>query len=184
MSHKRGAMRGFILHQSNPPCGDVDTNKELKPCTLTNQDDYMRLMSVKSANPSSPGQLNISCKGGSKNMTCLPVSLEPMSYFCACNAEKGDLNTGIVWNDNWEEITESGLAIIKRSVCDTQAGWCLDGMFRMFKKILVYLVKLFAPLESQITMSSIYNENLQNIRFEYEGSSCACLKIPATTHHG
>ena len=177
VSHKREAMRGFILHQSNPPCRDVDTNKELKPCTLTNQNDYMRLMSVNSANPSPPGQLKISCKDGSNNMTCLPVSLEPMSYFCACDAEKGDLNTGIVWNDNWEEITESGLAIIKHSVCDAQAGWCLDGMFRMFKKSLVYLVKLYAPLDSQITVSSVYGSDIpkENIRLEYYGDFCAWI---------
>ena len=178
MSHQREVMRGFILHQSNPPCRDVDTNKELKPCTLSNQNDYMRLMSVNSRNPSHPGQLKITCKDGSNNMTCLPLSLPPVSYFCACDAEKGDLSTGIVWNDNWEEITESELAIIKRSVCDAQAGWCLDGMFRMFKKSLMYLVKLYAPLDSQITVSSEFNTDYtkEKIRFEYSGPHCAWLK--------
>ena len=73
-------------------------------------------------------------------MTCLPVSLKPIEHICACNAEKGDLDTGIVWNDNWEEITESRLAIIKRSLCEAQAGWCEGGMF---KKSLVYLVKRY-----------------------------------------
>ena len=174
MSQKREAMRGLILHQSNPPCRDVDTNKQLKPCTLTNQDDYMRLMSVNSANPSPPRQLKISCKDGSNNMTCLPLSLPPVSYFCACDAQRGDLNTGIVWNDNWEEITESGLAI-KRSVCDAQADWCLDGMF---KKNLVYLVKTYAPLDSQIYTSSLHSSEYEvgNVRLEYNGGLCAWAK--------
>ena len=172
MNHKREAMRGFILHQSNPPCRDVDTNKQLKPCTLTNQDDYMRLMSVNSANPSPLDQ--ISCTDGSNNMTCLPLSLPPVSYFCACDAQRGDLNTGIVWNDNWEEITMSGLAI-KRSVCDEQADWCLDGMF---KKNLVYLVKTYAPLDSQIYTSSLFSSDYEvgNVRFEYNGRFCAWAK--------
>ena len=185
VSHQKEAMRGFILHQSNPPCGNVDTSKERKPCTLTDQDDYQRLMSVSSANPSPPGQMRIACnmcKYGSSNITCLPLSLKPVEYICACNAEKGHLNTGISWNDNWEEITESGLAIIKRSVCDAQAGWCLDGMFRMFKT-LVYLVKLYAPLDSQITMSSIYPINFEkeNVRFEYNGQNCGWLKHTTDT---
>ena len=38
MSHKEEALTDFILHQSNPPCRDVDTTKELRPCTVTNQD--------------------------------------------------------------------------------------------------------------------------------------------------
>ena len=174
VSHKREAMKGFILHQSNPPCRDVDTNRELKPCTLTNQDDYMSLMSVNSANPSPPSQLNISCKDGSNNMTCLPLLLPPVSYFCACNATKGDLNTGIRWNESWEEITESGLAI-KRSLCDAQAGWCLDGMF---KKNLVYLVKTYAPLDSQIYTSSLYSSNFEvgTVSLEYNGGFCAWSK--------
>ena len=172
MSHQREAMRGFILHQSNPPCRDVDTNKERKACTLTNQDDYQRLMSLNSA-PFLPGQLKISCKDDSNNMTCLPLSLKPAEYLCACNAEKGHRNTGIGWNDNWKEVDESGFAI-KRSVCDAQADWCLDGMFRMFRKTLVYLVKLYAPLDSQITVSSIYYRYFEkeNIRFEYTGPYC------------
>ena len=176
-------MRGFILHQSNPPCHDVDTNKELKPCTLTSQDDYNKLMSVNSANPSPPGQLKISCKDGTNNMTCLPVSLKPIKHICACNAEKGDLDTGIGWNDNWEEITASGLAIIKRSVCDTQDSWCLDGMFRMFKKNLVYLVKLYAPLDSQITVSSVFSWGYvkEKVRLDYNGRYCAWVKHTTDT---
>ena len=172
-SHEKEAIRGFILHQSNPPCRDVDTNK-LIPCTLTGQEDYQRIMSVNSANPSSLGQLKIGCKDGLSNMTCMPLSLTPVRYFCACSAEKNDLNTGIGWNDTWEEITESGL-VIKRSLCDAQSGWCLDGMF---KKNLVYLVKHYAPLDSQITVSSAWNSDHEEdkVRLEYNGEYCAWLK--------
>ena len=115
-NHENEAIRGFILHQSNPPCRDVDTNK-LIPCTLTGQEDYQRIMSVNSTNPCFL-ELNFGCKDGLNNMTCLPLSLTPVRYFCACSAEKGDLNTGIEWSDTWEE--ESGL-VIKRSLCDTQS---------------------------------------------------------------
>ena len=45
VGHKEEALRGFILHQYNPPCRDVDTNKKLKPCTLTTQENYQRLRS-------------------------------------------------------------------------------------------------------------------------------------------
>ena len=172
-NHKQDAITGFILHQSNPPCRDVDTNK-LIPCTLTGQEDYQNIMSENSANPSSPGQLKIECKDGSNNMTCLPLSLTPVEYLCACSAEKGDLNTGIEWNDTWEEITESGL-VIKRSLCDTQSTWCLDGMF---KKNLVYLVKHYAPLDSQITVSSEFGVNhaKDKVRLDYNGANCAWVK--------
>ena len=134
MSHQREVMRGFILHQSNPPCRDVDTNRELKPCTLTNQKDYNKLMSENSHHPAPEGKMKLSCKDSLTNMTCLPLSLAPISYMCACDSEKGDLNTGIKWNDDWEKVTESG-SVMKRSVCNTQADWCMDGMF---KKNLLY----------------------------------------------
>ena len=140
LNNQKAAMRGFILHQSNPPCRDVDTNK-LIPCTLTNQDDYQRLMSENTRYPAPQGQMKVGCKDGTINMTCLPLSLTPVRYFCACAAEKSDLNTAIGWNENCEEITESGFAI-KRSLCDAEAGWCLDAVFRTN---LVYLVKLYAP---------------------------------------
>ena len=65
MSHQREAMRGFTLHQSNPPCRDVNINVFII-CTLTGQEDYVRFMSVNSANLSPPGQLKIGCKDGSK----------------------------------------------------------------------------------------------------------------------
>ena len=71
VSHQREAMRGFILHQSNPPCRDVDTNKQLKPCTLTNQKDYNKLMSENSHHPAPEGKMKLSCKDSFTNMTCL-----------------------------------------------------------------------------------------------------------------
>ena len=174
LSHKREAMRSFILHQSNPPCRDVNANNQLRPCTLTNQEDYHRIMSINPKIPSPQGQMRLNCRDGSNNMTCLPLSLPSVSYFCACAAEKGDLNAGIDWDDTWEEIPESGLAI-KRSLCDAQAGWCLDGMF---KRNLVYLVKHYAPLDSQITASSVYNSDHteEKVRFEYNGGACAWIK--------
>ena len=166
--HKQEALRGFILHQSNPPCHAVDTNK-LIPCTLNNQDDFERLRSGNSA----PGQLNIGCKDDSNNMTCLPLSLGPARYYCACDSEKSNLNAKIGWND-WEKISESGLAH-KRSLCDTQADWCLDGMFITN---LMYLVKIYAPLDSQITVSSIFAPyfDKEKIRFDYYGEQCAWVK--------
>ena len=171
-NHKKEAIRGFILHQSNPPCRDVNKNK-LIPCTLTGQEDYQRIMSANSPNPSSP-ELKIGCKDGLNNMTCLPLSLEPVEYICACSSKKGDLNTGIGWNDIWEEITQSGL-VIKRSLCDAQSAWCLDGMF---KTNLVYLVKQYAPLDSQITVSSVFSwaHEEEKVRLEYNGEYCAWLK--------
>ena len=42
MNYKKEVIRGFILHQSNPPCHDVDTNT-LMPCTVTGQEDFQRL---------------------------------------------------------------------------------------------------------------------------------------------
>ena len=43
--------------------------------------------------------------------------MQPVKYMCTCNAVKGDLNTGIQWNDSWENITES-VSVMKRSLCD------------------------------------------------------------------
>ena len=152
-------MRGFILHQSNPPCGDVDTSKERIPCTLTSQDDYQQLMAVSSHYPDPPDQMKLGCRDGSNNMTCLPLSVNPVEYICGCSSVKGDLNTAIGWSDEWEDYSqaEEGLPpIMKLSVCDTHAGWCLDGkfMFQEMKKTLVHLVEQYAPLDSQITVSS------------------------------
>ena len=112
-------------------------------------------------------------------MTCLPLSLASVRYFCACDSEKGDLNTGIKWDDNWEEIPESGLAI-KRGLCDAQAGWCLDGMF---KKNLVYLVKTYTPLNSQITVSSVYSwvQGGEKVPLEYHDVHGGWLKSDADT---
>ena len=50
MNYKKEVIRGFILHQSNPPCHDVDTNT-LMPCTVTGQQDFQRLVSVNPATP-------------------------------------------------------------------------------------------------------------------------------------
>ena len=173
VNYKREVIRGFILHQSNPPCHDVDTNT-LMPCTVTGQEDFQRLVSVNPATPYPPGHPKVSCRDGSNNMTCLPLSLMPVEYICACSCKKGDLNTGIDWNDTWEETTGPGLTI-KRSLCDTQAGWCLDGMFR---KNLVYLVKTYAPLNSQITVSSVYDGayEAEKVRLDYNGEHCAWVR--------
>ena len=59
-----------------------------------------------------------------------------------------------------------------RSVCDTQAGWCLEGMFR---KNLMYLVKLYAPLDSQINVSSEFGASYlkDKLRMEYKRNHCA-----------
>ena len=174
MGHKMEAMTDFILHQSNPPCRDVNTNNELKPCTLTNQEDYNRFRYGKPDCLKLSGQMMPSCKDGSNNMTCLALSLTPVKKMSACDAVKGDLNTGIRWNDNWENITESG-SVMKRSLCDVQAGWCLDAMFKMG---LVDLVKRYAPLDSQITVSSVFNNYYikEKVRLDYNGPRCAWIR--------
>ena len=174
MGHKMEAMTDFILHQSNPPCRDMNTNNELKPCTLTNQEDYNRFRYGNSDCLATSVQMMPSCKDGTNNMTCLALSLTPVKKMCACDAVKGDLNTGIRWNDNWEKITESG-SVMKRSLCDAQAGWCLDAMFKMG---LIDLVKRYAPLDIQITVSSVYNplHGENKVRLEYSGAECAWAK--------
>ena len=178
MVHKEEAMTDFILHQTNPPCRDVNKTRGLKPCTVTNQEDYKNLRSGNSECLASSGQMMPSCKDGTNNMTCLPLSLKPVEYICCCSAEKGVLNTGIRWND-WEEIIDPELAIMKRSLCDTQAGWCLEGMF---KKSLVYLVKTYAPLDSQIRVSSeLFSEfSKEKVRLEYNGALCAWINGDAS----
>ena len=141
------AMTGFILHRSNPPCRYVDTNKELKPCTLSSLEDYQGLRYGDPSCPAAQGQTG--CKDGSYNMTCMPLSLQ-VEYLCACAEVKGDINAGIAWNDNWEEISGDELSF-KRGLCDSHAGWCMDGMFKMN---LTYLIKMYATLNTQITASS------------------------------
>ena len=81
MNYKKEVIRGFILHQSNPPCHDVDTNT-LMPCTVTGQEDFQRLVSANPATPYPPGQPKVNCRDGSNNMTCLPLSLMPVEYLC------------------------------------------------------------------------------------------------------
>ena len=135
VSQQREAVRGFILHQSNPPCRDVETNI-FKPCTLSDQGDLRRLQSVNSHEE----QTRLSCKDDSTNMTCLPLSLKPVEYIRGCCKVRSDLHTAIKWSNRWEEEG----TVMTRSVCDAQAGWCLDGMFRTN---LMYL-------DSQINVSS------------------------------
>ena len=84
-------------------------------------------------------------------MTCLPLSLEPVRYFCACDSEKGNLNTGIAWADTWDYFG----TVSSRKLCDSQDGWCLDGMFRKNRE--GYLVENYALLYSQIIVSSVYS---------------------------
>ena len=179
VGHKMEAMTDFILHQSNPPCRDVNTNNEFKPCTLTNQEDYNRFRYGNSDCLATSGQMMPSCKDGSNNMTCLALSLTPVKKMCACDAVKGDLNTGIMWNDNWENITESG-SVMKRSLCDVQAGWCLDAMFKMG---LIDLVKRYAPLDSHITVSSVYSNRFrkEEVRLGSYGAKCAWAKADSDT---
>ena len=163
------AMTGFILHQFNPPCRDVDTNKELKPCTLSSLEDYQRL---RYGDPSCPAAQGLACcKDGSYSMTCMPLSLQ-VEYLCACADVIGDLKAGIAWNDTWEEISGEELSF-KRGLCDSQAGWCMDGMFMMN---LTYLIKMYAPLDTQITASSVYGARLGEGRvrlYQIDGSNCA-----------
>ena len=133
-------MTSFILHQSHPPCHDVDTRKELVPCTINNPEDYDSLMK--------PG-----CSSGSMNMTCLPLALSPREYFCARDSTKEQMSTSIKWSEKWQEITETVVAM-KRELCSSETGWCLDGMFKMN---YVYLVEHHVLLDSQITVSSTHS---------------------------
>ena len=165
------AMTGFILHQSNPPCRDVDTNKELKPCTLSSLEDYLGLRYGDSSCPAA--QCQAGCKDGSYDITCVPLSLQE-EYLCACADVKGDLNVGIAWSDTWEEINGDELSF-KRGLCNSQAGWCMDGMFMMN---LTYLINMYAPLDTQITTSSNYlgmaGERVK--LYQIDGSNCGWLK--------
>ena len=77
VSHQRKVIRGFILHQYNQLCRDVETNS-FKPCTLSDQDDLQRLMPVNLHEE----RTRLSCKDGSTNMTCLTLSLKPVEYIC------------------------------------------------------------------------------------------------------
>ena len=167
------AMTGFILHQNNTPCHEVDTNKELKPCTLSSLEDYQELRYGDSSCPARQGQTG--CKDGSYTMTCMPVSMNPVEYVCACAEVKGDPKMGIAWNDTWKDITGSGVSF-KRVLCDADADWCLDGMFKMN---LVNLIQLYAPLDNQITASSVsedyYNASKNaDVPFEYLATGEEC----------
>ena len=72
---------------------------------------------------------------------------------------------------------------MKRSLCDVQAGWCLDAMFKMG---LIDLVKRYAPLDSHITVSSVPpaaygNLGKKKLRLEYDGLRCAWCKTGKDT---
>ena len=104
--------------------------------------------------------------------------MEPVEYLCACADVKGDLNTGIAWDDTWTDITSSGVSY-KRVLCDAEAAWCLDGMFKIN---LEYLIAHYAPLDDQITVSSEYDDidgyyGKANVRLEYmvTGEVCGWL---------
>ena len=169
------AMTGFILHQNNTPCHEVDKNKELKPCTLSSLEDYQALRYGDSSCPARQGQTG--CKDGSYTMTCMPVSMEPVEYLCACADVKGDLNTGIAWDDTWTDITSSGVSY-KRGLCDAEAAWCLDGMFKIN---LAYLIELYAPLDEQITASSEFDAffGSRNVRRIYLEANNGCGWVPS-----
>ena len=112
-------------------------------------------------------------------MTCLALSLTPVKKMCVCDAVKGDLNTGIMWNDNWKNITES-VSVMKRSLCDVQAGWCLDAMFKMG---LIDLVECYAPLDGQISVSSVFNNRFskEEVRLGFYVAKCAWAKATSDT---
>ena len=146
-------MTSFILHQSDPPCNDVDTRKELVPCTFNSPEDYGSLLSGHSPSRVYKHQMRPGCKDGSMNMTCLPLALSPWKYFCACDTTKGQMSTYIKWSEKWQEITEPVVAM-KRELCNSETDWCLDGMFKMN---YVYLVEHHVLLDSQITVSSTHS---------------------------
>ena len=138
------AMTGFILHRSNPPCRDVDTNKELKPCTLSSLEDYQGLRYGDPSCPAAQGQTG--CKRGSYNMTSMPLSLQ-VEYLCACAEVKESHGMTLGKKFSGDELS------FKRVLCDSQDGLCMDGMFKMN---LTYLIKMYAPLDTQITAFSVY----------------------------
>ena len=105
-------------------------------------------------------------------MTCLPLSLKPARYFCACDSEQGDLNTEIAWADTWDYFG----SVSSRMLCASQDGWCLDGMFR--KNQEGYLVDNYALLDSQIIVSSVYSATYpkESIRVIDLSDKCGWLK--------
>ena len=107
-------------------------------------------------------------------MTCMPLSLQ-VEYLCACAEEKGDVNAGIAWRDTWEEMSGEELSF-KRGLCDSQAGWCMDGMFMMN---LTYLINMYAPLDTQITASSVFDDfyGKEKARlYQIDGAGCGWVK--------
>ena len=166
---EKEAMTGYILHQSYPKCHDVNMDKELLPCSISATGKGSRMTSIESNLQAS----HCTPCNGSMNMRCLPVSLLPERYACNCVSDRGEIETAIKWSDAWEEISQPYTAI-KLSLCDTQAGWCLDGMF---KKHLVHLVN-HTVLDSQITVSSVRNLHYlkEKIRIQDLETYCAWIK--------
>ena len=82
---------------------------------------------------------------------------------------------GIAWSDTWEEISGEELSF-KRALCDSQAGLCMDGMFKMN---LTYLIKMYAPQDDQITASSLYSIYVgkENVRlYKIYDDGCGWIK--------
>ena len=167
------AFTDYLLHQSYTACHEIDTAKELLPCSINSPEEYQRLLSVSDSLHTDPGYPVSSCPDTSVNMTCLPLSLSPDTHFCGCNSAKGVLNTAIKWSDEWEE--ESGpVAAIKRTLCNTESGWCLNGMLR---RGLGYLLQHYAPLDTQIEVSSKFHNgyNTGMVRLHYVAYGCAFI---------
>ena len=149
------------------------TREVIQPCSITKHEDHDALVSF-NHHLGAP-QLTTTCQDETFNMTCSPIYLMPVHYICVCVARKGDFNTAIKWSDEWDEITEPFTAM-RRTLCDTEAGWCIDGMV---KKGLVYLVKRYAPLDSQITVSSTHTiHTKEQARIQSVGTLCAWISKP------
>ena len=107
-------------------------------------------------------------------MTCLPLSISPNTFFCGCSSAKRVLNTAIKWSAEWKEASQSVVAI-KRTLCNTESGWCLNGMF---KKNLAYLLQHYAPLDSQIEVSAKWGTNYVNSMVRLHYAEVACAWVP------
>ena len=165
------AFKDYLLHQSYTACHEVDTVKEQLPCSINSHEEHKRLLDLSDSLQRDSGYHVPSCLDASVNMTCLPLSISPDTYSCACNSAKRVLNTAIKWSDEWEEASEPVTAI-KRTLCNTESGWCLDGMF---KRGLGYLMQRYAPLDTQIEVSSKYTNtySITKVRLHYVDYACA-----------
>ena len=81
------------------------------------------------------------------------------------------MSTSIKWSEKWQGITEPVVAM-KRELCNSKTGWCLDGMFKMN---YIYLVKHYVLLDSQITVSSFHSNTFskENVRIADITYHCA-----------